>query len=168
MVTIRQSQNDLTSVVLQPNHSLSAEMQAVLSFGILVPALFTSLVFMLLGAWLVIPFIMGEVLLLAGVLYWVRLRCEAREELLISGQGIAVRKQIGQLSQVWWFDRSHLSLMLGLDETCSIHHVTLCGDGGLVEIGDFLNEKDLELLLNQLNQQGLRTRKNIQWGFLAC
>lgn len=156
------------SVVLEPNHSLSDEMQAVLMLGIIVPAAFASLLFLILGAWLVIPFILAETFLLAGALFWVRMRCEAREELFITGKGVAVRKQLGQLSQVWWFGRSHLSLMLAVDEGSALRHVTLCGDGGLVEIGDFLNEDDLQLLLGQLNQQGLRTKADIQWSFLAC
>ncbi|WP_439134763.1 DUF2244 domain-containing protein [Pseudomaricurvus sp.] len=168
MVTVRRNQGDRVSLLLEPNHSLPADIQAVLTFGIFVPALLTSFVFLMLGAWLVIPFIFAETALLGGALYWVRLRCEAREELLISGKGVAVRKQVGRLSQVWWFERAHLSLMLGVNEGSELRHVTLCGDGGLLEIGDFLNETDLKLLLGQLNQQGLPTKKHIQWGFLAC
>jgi hypothetical protein len=55
-----------------------------------------------------------------------------------------------------------------MDETDTLHYVTLCGDDGLVEVGDFLNDEDLQMLLGQLNQQGLRTKTNIQWGFLSC
>jgi hypothetical protein len=49
-----------------------------------------------------------------------------------------------------------------------IHHLTLCGDSGLVELGDFLSAEDLQLLLQQLREKGLYTRRDGRWGYLAC
>lgn len=168
MVKIQRGLGDNTSVVLEPNNSLSGEVQAFLLLGVFVPAVLASVLFLALGAWLVIPFILVEMLILGGMLYLVRLRCATREELLITSHYVAVRKCLGSVSRIWSFDRSHLSLLLGRDETDTLHHVTLCGDGGLVEVGDFLNVDDLQLLLGQLNQQGLRMKTHIEWGYLSC
>lgn len=168
MVKIQRDLGDNTSVVLEPNHSLSSEAQVFLLLGVFVPAALASVLFFALGAWLVIPFILLEMLILGGMLYLVRLRCATREELLITTHYVAVRKRLGSVSRFWSFDRSHLSLLLGRDETDTLHHVTLCGDGGLVEVGDFLNVEDLQLLLGQLNQQGLRMKAHIEWGYLSC
>lgn len=166
MVTIEQDQWRNTSLILEPNHSLTPQMSRVLLVGVLIPAVFVCALFLLLGAWLVIPFVIAESALLLCLVYWVRARSLAREELWISNDAVAVRKLLGRRWRVWRFKREHLSLLLGVDDRLTPHHITLCGDGGLVDLGDFLNGDELQQLLRQLRQQGLPARCNLQWCLL--
>lgn len=167
MVTIEQDQGRSTSLILEPNRSLTPEMSRVLLVGVAIPALFVSGLFILLGAWLVIPFVLAESALLLCMVYWVRIRSFTREELWISDETVAVRKQLGQRLRIWRFKRSQLSLLLGVDDRLAPRHITLCGDGGLVDIGDFLSGEELQQLVQQLRQQGLPARCNLQWCLLA-
>lgn len=167
MVTIEQDQRRNTSLILEPNRSLSADMSRVFWVGVLTPALFVCALFLLMGAWLVIPFIVAESALLLSLMYWVRARDQAREELWISADAVAVRKQLGPRLRIWRFERAHLSLLLGVDDRLTPCHITLCGDGGLVDIGEFLSHDELQQLLVQLRRQGLPARCNLQWCLLA-
>ncbi len=168
MIRILREQGESMSLLLEPNHSLPPQIHAMLVGVALFLTTGASLLFIVIGAWLVVPFILLEAVFLVGVLYLVQSRCQASERLLIGRRWVSVQKLHGQNRRVWRFNRDHLSILLGADESQLICHITLCGDGGLLEIGDFLNQDDMKLLVRQLSQRGLRSHKHCDWALLAC
>jgi uncharacterized membrane protein len=168
MVTIKEKSARATSLVLEPNKSLSAESHAgIVVGGLLIFGLF-SFAFVVIGVWMVIPFIALEFVLLASVLGVVQVRCSTKERLLIDSNFVVVDKLVKGRSWAWRFDRAHLSLLVVRDEMDAICHITLCGTAGLVEVGEFLTESELKGLLKGLKAKGLHARNPSFDGVMSC
>lgn len=150
-------------LTLAPNHSLSLRAQEWVTLFLVVVFMMMSVVFVASGAWVVLPFVGLEVAALLLVTQMVRRYCNQRERVFFEGDGIRVEKQCGQRSSCWGFKLSGCSLMLVHDEACLLHHVTLVGEAGLVELGDFLSEADLEDVITCLEGQGIKRRHDASW-----
>jgi len=122
-----------------------------------------SFVFVIAGAWAVLPFLGLELAALMLVTQMVRRYCSQQERVYFEDDGIRVEKQCGKRSSCWGFDRQYCSLMLVHDEARLLHHVTLVGEAGLVELGDFLSEADLDTVISCMESQGIKRRNEASW-----
>jgi len=150
-------------LTLAPNHSLSLQAQEWLSNLLILLFLLFSGALMTAGAWVVIPFVGLEFAALILVTQMVRRYCSQQERVFFEANDIRVEKRCGQLSSCWGFDRQGCSLMLVHDETHSLHHVTLVGEAGLVELGGFLTESDLDAVITCIEGQGIKRRREASW-----
>jgi len=168
MVTVKENGARATSLVLEPNRSLTPESHAgIVVGGLLVFGLF-SFAFVVIGVWMVIPFIALEFALLVSVLGLVQVRCSTKERLLIDSNYVVVDKLVKGQSWVWRFERTNLSLFVARDEMDTIRHISLCGTAGLVEVGEFLTESELKGVLKGLKAKGLYVRNPSFDGVMSC
>lgn len=159
---LREGSDDLC-LTLAPNYSLSTQAQKWMSVLLVLLFVVLSCVFFAAGAWLVIPFVGLELLALMLMIQVVRRYCSQQEQVFFDVNAIRVEKRCGQQSCCWGFDRRRCSLMLVRDETHSVHHVTLAGEAGLVELGGFLTESDLDAVIACMQSQGVARRHESQW-----
>jgi uncharacterized membrane protein len=163
---LREDSDDLC-LTLAPNYSLSRQAQDWMSALLMLLFVVLSCVFFSAGAWLVIPFVGLELLALMLMIQVVRRHCSQQERVFFDANAIRVEKQCGQQSCCWGFDRQRCSLILVHDETHSLHHVTLAGEAGLVELGGFLTESDLAAVIACMESQGVKRRHGAQWAVRA-
>jgi len=159
---LRENSDDLC-LTLAPNYSLSLQAQKWMSVLLVLLFVVLSFAFFTAGAWLVIPFVGLELLALMLMIQVVRRHCSQQERVFFDANAIRVEKQCGHQSCCWGFDRRRCSLMLVHDEAHSLHHVTLAGEAGLVELGGFLTESDLDAVIACMESQGVKRRHDAPW-----
>jgi len=150
-------------LTLAPNYSLSLKAQEWMATLLILLFLVLSVVFVIAGTWVLIPFVGLELLALIFVAQMVRRYCSQQERVIFEDNDIQVEKRSGHQSSCWGFDRRHCSLMLVHDEAHFLHHVTLVGEAGLVELGGFLTESDLDDVIACLESQGVKRRHEASW-----
>lgn len=168
MLTVKSDAPAETSVLLEPNRSLSPENHSFIVAGAVLVFIAMSLAFLILGAWLVIPFVLLEMMVLIAALGWVQARCTVKESLSINPDCVVVHKEDAGHCWDWSFERENLSLIVSRDALDCIQHVTICGTSGLVEIGDFLTDDELQKLISSLRKSGLFSRNSKLNGCMTC
>ncbi|BFM16310.1 hypothetical protein R50073_24930 [Maricurvus nonylphenolicus] len=164
MVTKLEGRNPQAArVVLEPNSSMSWVGYEMMLFAAFILFCLLSFAFAVAGAWVIIPFIGIELLVLLAVLLLVKRYRDTREVISFAADHILVEKGSEEPEVCWDFTRSNLLLLVFHDATDCLHHVTLCGDQGLVELGDFLAEEDLRSVIETFKQQGLRAKSVSEW-----
>ena len=149
------------TIVLAPNFSMSwrRNMLLVLAFAIWVGAI--GLVFSLLGAWPILPFVGLEVACLAAGL-WVTHKKLARREVIRLGDDLLV------FEQGTWFPVSRTTLqrhsVQGL--VCRPGHPLdapqiqlFDASGNNFRVGAFLNSEDSDRLIGFLEREGIHLRQ---------
>lgn len=168
MITKSNEDSSKTCLLLEPNQSLSAESCMSIIVGASLVFLVIAVAFITLGVWLIVPFVFFELVLLVIVFGAVQLRCQAKEQLSITDDSVLLEKLMKGRLWSWRFDRSHLSLLITRDEMNSIQHLSLCGNAGLVELGEFLTDDELQGLLVGLNENGLRAKSPSFDSVMCC
>ncbi len=168
MITQTHDSNTKTCLLLEPNQSLSAQSCVSIVAVASIAFLLIAVAFIALGIWLIVPFIFFELVLLVVVFGAVQLRCRAKEHLSITADKVVLEKLADGRLWSWRFDRAHLSLLITRDEMNSIQYLTLCGSAGLVELGEFLSDQELQALLSDLKQSGLRAKNPSFSSVLSC
>ncbi len=155
-------------LTLAPNRSLTWEGNLWVLISLLVLSLFTSIGFLLMGAWVIMPFVGVELALLAFALFYVQQRTQVREVIYIDERRIKIEKGFGAPQVSWSFCRPRVSVMVESGgEFSGTQHICFCGDQGMITVGEFLNPSDRALLVEDLSGRGLRTRCHRDWSTLA-
>ncbi len=164
VTTLNTDREKAARVVLEPNSSMSWAGYEMMLYAAFILFCLLSFVFTVAGAWVIIPFIGLELLVLMAVLLLVKRYRETREVISFASDHILIEKGNDTPEICWDFQRNNLLLLIFRDATDCLHHVTLCGDQGLVELGDFLAEEDLQSVIDTFQQHGLRSRSVREWG----
>lgn len=168
MVRVRKTGESIISFMLWPNRSFFAGGQVLLLICAGSLTLLACIVFLLAGAWLIIPFVMLDLIVLFCVLARVDSDCRRSEEVAFAGAQVVVRKWAQGKEWSWSFKRSNLSLLANVDQAGALRCITLCGDGGLVAVGGFLSSDDLCSLLSKFKAHGVRVSAGGLLGILNC
>jgi len=166
MVTKKVYSNNLTSFLLQPSFSFLEPLKSTVALSSIIVLLILNALLVQVDSKMVVPFLGVELFLLGLFMLWLQKQSEAREIIHFHPRLIRVKKRQNDCVRAWDFDPSCTSLLVCHDETRSMHHLTLCGNSGLVELGDFLTEKDLKSLLGYFERFNVREQKGQQWGTL--
>ncbi|MGH1371530.1 MAG: DUF2244 domain-containing protein [Cellvibrionaceae bacterium] len=168
MITQTHDSSSKTSLLLEPNQSLSAENCVSILVGASIVFVLIAVAFISLGVWLIVPFIFFELVLLVIVFGVVQFRCRAKERLSITADRVLLEKLADGHLWSWCFERSNLSLLIVKDEMNSIRNLSLGGTAGLVEVGEFLTDAELKVLLSDLQQSGLRAKTPSLDSVMSC
>ena len=87
---------DRRRMVLRPNHSLSIRGMVVLLLSLLGSSLIIGAVFLMTGAWPVVPFLFLELMTVGLVLFLVRRRAEDYEAITVDGDRLEIVKRQGK------------------------------------------------------------------------
>jgi uncharacterized membrane protein len=137
--------------IVRPNNSLKWRHAKLLFNVIAVVMLGVGLVFWSLGAWLVLPFIVAELIVLACVFYRTSLKVYSRE--VIAVEPTAIRVIQGGNHPVFQVrpPLARVNLQRG-DSRLATAHLYLQSSESEVEIGGCLVESEREALANDLSR----------------
>ncbi|MFV8782733.1 DUF2244 domain-containing protein [Microbulbifer sp. SA54] len=150
-------------ILLAPNQSLSFSGNLWVFISLVAVSLGISIAFALIGAWMVIPFAVLEVILLAVLFGYVYLESTRREVIRISDDRVMLDSSRGNLSKPVYhaeFSRDSLSVLVRMGEVPSEPAcLTFTGPEGCLEVGDFLTDEEKAALVDKLGDCGICARK---------
>lgn len=157
-INIQQSERVL---VLKPNRSMSWRANKYLLGVVFCWCGAIGIGFVLMGAWVVMPFIGLELAALAGALYYVSWKISHREVLRIDAESVSLEKGIRWPKKSWRWARESVRV-----------HVYAAGhpwqaplievapkEAKPVRIGEFLNVLDCKKLVDEIIASGLIIRR---------
>ncbi len=151
-------------LILQPNRSLSWQGNLFVLFSFLLIFLVISVGFAMVGVWIIAPFAGLELSILYFVFCCVYRRLQNRIEISIDEGEIEVRKGRFSCSQCWVFKRLKTVVIVGsYAHSPQNQHISLAGDQGLVDVGQFLTRDDQNLLVQGLAGCGLAAHHKKKW-----
>ncbi len=168
MVKVKSVNPMSVQLTLAPNRSLSSEMQLFVVSTFVVFFVVVGIIFIVIGAWMVVPLVLLEGALLVFGLRMVHDRTKMKEKLSVGPDCVHVMKLVAGKKRHWCFQRSSLRLEVGRNHFGDVQKVTLCGDLGMLDVGHFLNESDRKRLLSDLRSLGLNCKNTPQLGLLIC
>jgi uncharacterized membrane protein len=165
LITIEQNGEEV-KLVLRPNCSLSWRGNQVLFLCIAVWLGSFGIAFAAMGAWVILPFVGIELLLIAAALYHVSWKLSHREVLHITPEQVYVAKGVHYPKHRWVLPREQVVVHVSAAShpwgrpTIQLLANRLIGKhaGAAVQIGGFLNQDDCKELLRQLVSARLATR----------
>lgn len=159
---IRISEHKQTRVlVLYPNRSMSwGENQRAIA-GLAVAILLVPTLWAIRGQWLALPLAGLEVLALAASLYYVGWKLSFRQVIRVAPDSLSVAEGHYYPKRSWQLDRQRAALAVEQNRhPWDTIKITLYDHHSRIAIGEFLNQQDREILLQSLQDAGLRVCSN--------
>ncbi len=149
----------VTRIVARPNRSASwqSNKRVIIGIGILSGAIAGG--FLLIGAWVILPFAGLEIAALSGALYYVNWKLEYRHVVTLDDELIVIEKGFYHPKQTWQWPRADSYLVISQQERShAAPEVSLCRTGEAIRIGEFLSDIDTAELIRCLRDAGVRVR----------
>ena len=142
--------NSLNYIIsLTPNSSLVGVSRIIFMGGIAFICLSIATIFYFFGAYLILPFAGIEVTILF-IAFYLSFRWSSRKEIIfISNEIVKIEKGINKADYLWEEFRTFTSFQVskGTDKTIRL---SFRSKGNDVVVGDFLNEEDKKILINEV------------------
>lgn len=150
----------LREFVIQPNRSLSDRGRRLLCYGIgLLMALIT-LRFLLLGGWMVLPFMAADLIALLLAFSVTRQKCNIVERVVIEGDQLTIHHEEAKCPRRWSFPLHWVSIDLQQGKYPSHGTRLLIGSHGKwVELAGFLTNSERESLSHAIRQAIVEARR---------
>lgn len=144
-------------LVVEPNNSLSSQGNIGFLISLVVVSLMISVVFVVAGALLVIPFVVLESLALMALRYHVKNMQECIEVISVDPERILVERGRRQAEYSWAFNRQQARVLVAvMDESIDSYSVSLAGEQGMLLLGEALSRADCDDLVGSLKECGLK------------
>ncbi|MFT7685747.1 MAG: putative membrane protein [Candidatus Azotimanducaceae bacterium] len=138
-------------IVLRPNFSMTWRGNLYFLCGLSCLSLVIGLGFLVNGAWLVLPYSILEMLILAICLYSCVRKCYQQEIITLFTDEVIVEKGRFSAQERWAYPRFWSKFLVKTSKhPWQPKQVTLRSHGNEIELGSFLNEKDKTLLIEEL------------------
>lgn len=165
MVTIEETGEDI-KLVLRPNCSLSWRGNKVVFLCIAIWLGGFAIAFAAMGAWVILPFVGLELMVIAASLYYVSWKLAHCEVLYITRDQVVVAKGVDQPKSSWMLPRDKVVVHVvaashpwGCPTIQLLANKLIAKSGNEpVQVGEFLNQDDCKELLRQLVSARLATR----------
>ena len=142
-----------TIVVLRPNNSLTWKLNLVLLLVVAGVSLSIALSFLIAGAWVILPFSLVELILLALCIHYVAKQCARQEVITISEYEVVVEMGIRKPTQKACFQRIWSKFFVRPGERAQDpQKVVIRSHGDELELGEFLNKEDKADLIKILRR----------------
>ena len=149
MVTVEKDSSFNYIISLSPNSSLIGAARIIFLGGIAFVCLSIATIFYFFGAYLILPFAGIEVTILF-IAFYLSFRWSSRKEIIyISNEIVKIEKGINKAEYLWEEFRTFTSFQVSKD----MHKTTRLSfrsKGDDVVIGDFLNEDDKRILIDEI------------------
>lgn len=152
-------------ILLAPNQSLSLVGNIWVFVSLVAASFGISVVFALAGAWMVLPFVLLEMLVLGTLFGYVYLEGTRREMIRISERSVTLQRFRGGRQQLAYhreFLRTSLSVRVYMSHS-EPAKVNFSGPEGCLEVGEFLTDGEKAILIRKLGACGLCARREPQF-----
>ena len=142
-----------TIVVLRPNNSLTWKLNLVLLLVVAGVSLSIALSFLIAGAWVILPFSLVELILLALCIHYVAKQCARQEVITISEYEVIVEMGIRKPTKKACFQRIWSKFFVRAGKRAQDpEKVVIRSHGDELELGEFLNKEDKADLIKILRR----------------
>lgn len=140
-------------IILKPNASWSWRANLYLLYTLMAISLTIGFGFLLMGAWLILPYSILEMTVLALCIYYCVLKCNRQEVITISEYEVEIQRGIYRPMESWNFHRVWSQFLVKAPR----HRwdpavVSIRSHGKELEIGSFLSRRDKSRLIEQLRR----------------
>ena len=140
-------------IVLRPNASWPWRANVYLLGVLTVISLSIGVGFLTMGAWVILPFSIAELIIVSGCFYYCVRRCRMQQIISFSEDQVVIEHGISSPIEVTRFNRTWAKfLVLAPDHSWWHRRVVIRSHGSEKELGDFLNETDRERLVRYLRK----------------
>ncbi len=151
---------DYSRIILRPNRSASWQSNRRIITAVAAINLLFASGFLAVGAWLILPFMGLEVLLLWYLLRRVFGKLQIQQIVSFKGQQLQVESGRFCAERRWRWPLSESGILVTEhDHPWTPLEIHLCHRGEMVRLGDFLNKEDSQKLLAALRKHGLALRQ---------
>jgi len=145
---------------IRPNRSLTRGGMVVFFLVVCLVTILISLRFVLLGAWVVMPFAFLEMMVLGGGFYAFEKATAYRELITLRGDELLVRREARNGNQAWTFQPYWAQVILQRDNRSWYpSRLFIRSHGNQVEVGSCLTEEEREELYGDLKRSLLHRRR---------
>ena len=149
MVSVETKSNSNYLITLSPNSSLTGIYRIIFLASISFICVGIATVFYFFGAYLILPFAGIEIAILL-IAFYLSFKWSSRKELIyISQDVVRIEKGIHKAEYLWEEFRTFTSFQIAKDANKSLR-LSFRSKGDNVIVGDFLNEDDKNILINEI------------------
>ena len=149
MVSVEEKSNSNYLITLSPNSSLTGIYRTIFLASISFVCVGIASVFYFFGAYLILPFAGIEIAILL-IAFYLSFKWSSRKELIyISQEVVKIEKGIHKAEYLWEEFRTFTSFQIEKDANKSLR-LSFRSKGDDVIVGDFLNEDDKNILINEI------------------
>ena len=149
MVSVEEKSNSNYLITLSPNSSLTGIYRIIFLASISFICVGIATVFYFFGAYLILPFAGIEIAILL-IAFYLSFKWSSRKELIyISQEVVKIEKGIHKAEYLWEEFRTFTSFQIEKDANKSLR-LSFRSKGDDVIVGDFLNEDDKNILINEI------------------
>ena len=149
MVTVEKFKDSEYLISLSPNSSLKGIHRIIFLLSITLVCGGIGVIFYFFGAALILPFA-GLELIVLFVAFYLSFKWSSRKELIyISQEVVKIEKGIHKAEYLWEEFRTFTSFQIEKDANKSLR-LSFRSKGDDVIVGDFLNEDDKNILINEI------------------
>ena len=149
MVSVEEKSNSNYLITLSPNSSLTGIYRIIFLASISFICVGIATVFYFFGAYLILPFAGIEIAILL-IAFYLSFKWSSRKELIyISQEVVKIEKGIHKAEYLWEEFRTFTSFQIEKDANKSLR-LSFRSKGDNVIVGDFLNEDDKNILINEI------------------
>jgi len=148
-VSVEEKSNSNYLITLSPNSSLTGIYRIIFLASISFICVGIATVFYFFGAYLILPFAGIEIAILL-IAFYLSFKWSSRKELIyISQEVVKIEKGIHKAEYLWEEFRTFTSFQIEKDANKSLK-LSFRSKGDDVIVGDFLNEDDKNILINEI------------------
>lgn len=148
--------------IIRPNHSLGAKGKILVFTLIFLVSIGIAIRFWLLGAWVVLPVVILEMIVLGSAFYLVEQASKNIETIDLNNESLHVRRTVKSVVDEWRFQPYWVQVVLRSDRISWYPtHLSLRSHGKSVEIGACLTDEEREELSTSL-KEGLKILKPVE------
>ena len=149
MVSVEEKSNSNYLITLSPNSSLTGIYRIIFLASISFVCVGIATVFYFFGAYLILPFAGIEIAILL-IAFYLSFKWSSRKELIyISQEVVKIEKGTHKAEYLWEEFRTFTSFQIEKDANKSLR-LSFRSKGDDVIVGDFLNEDDKNILINEI------------------
>ena len=149
MVSVEEKSNSNYLITLSPNSSLTGVYRIIFLASISFICVGIATIFYFFGAYLILPFAGIEIAILL-IAFYLSFKWSSRKELIyISQEIVKIEKGINKAEYLWEEFRTFTSFQIEKDANKSLR-LSFRSKGDDVIVGDFLNEDDKNILINEI------------------
>ena len=149
MVSVEEKSNSNYLITLSPNSSLTGIYRIIFLASISFVCVGIATVFYFFGAYLILPFAGIEIAILL-IAFYLSFKWSSRKELIyISQEVVKIEKGIHKAEYLWEEFRTFTSFQIEKGANKSLR-LSFRSKGDNVIVGDFLNEDDKNILINEI------------------
>ena len=148
-MSVEEKSNSNYLITLSPNSSLTGIYRIIFLASISFICVGIATVFYFFGAYLILPFAGIEIAILL-IAFYLSFKWSSRKELIyISQEIVKIEKGINKAEYLWEEFRTFTSFIIENDSN-KLLRLSFRSKGDDVIVGDFLNEEDKSILINEI------------------